>query len=132
MKTNQWLAGILLAISVGVPLGALAQPATKLVDGLDDDAIGIMWCSAVLFEESYWYEEGDAWSVYYDEVSYALELMARDIMEAEGWSQERQDALWETYDGAAFDLAETEDGTFLDLVGVCEDDFGHLAARPKK
>lgn len=132
MTTRHWMAAAALAVGLGLPAGASGQPTTKLVDGLDRSTIDTMWCSAILFEESFWYDEGESWGVYYDEVSYELEVMARDVMEAEGWSQERQDALWEEYDAAAYDLADAENGTFLDLVGDCEAEYGHLATRPSK
>ncbi|MCD7061081.1 hypothetical protein [Pelagibacterium xiamenense] len=110
----------------------VAQPTTKLVDGLEGADIDLMWCSAVLFEESFWYDEDAPWGIYYDELSYELEMTAREAMNVAGFSQERQDAVWETYDAAAFELAEAEDGTFLGLVDECESAYGHLATPPKK
>lgn len=118
-------------VALALSTNASAQPATKLTSGLDAETVKMLWCSAVFFEESYWYEEDNEWSTYYDDLSWSLEYRVSEFMDMAGLGEAEQDEIWDLYDTEAADIAENDEDRFLGMRNDCEDEYGDMVPRPK-
>lgn len=127
---NKLLAA--LAVSFALAGTAQAQPVTKLTANLDAETREQIWCSAVFFEESYWYEDDSDWGVYYDNLAFELDAMVMDTLDGMGMPIEEQDEIWDVYDSEAFELAEGDENGFLAQLNTCEEIYGDLIRKPKK
>lgn len=128
MRTILAPAALAMALALAGP--AAAQPALKLPVWLSGDVTGIMWCSAVFYEESFYWDEDPEVGRWYDELSIELEDQAETQLEREGRSRDQIDDLWEALDNTAEDLAaRDEDGYFAELEN-CETQFAGLIPHP--
>lgn len=125
---------LVAAILVSATLigSAQAQPVTKLTSKLDAATLEQLWCSAVFFEESYWYDDDAEWGVYYEDLAFELDDMVMGAFEGLGMPVDEQDEIWDIYDSEAYDLAEADEGAFLAQRTACETKFGDLIRKPKK
>ena len=120
-----------LALVAGLAGTAAAQPTAKGYL-LNDTMRQTLWCSAILYEESFWYEPDNPWSVYYDELSWALdETVYANLIKA-GATDIQYDDLWTLFDGEAYMLSSDDEEGFLAEVIACEDEFGHLVPAPEE
>ena len=119
------------ALAFGVVLAcagsAIAQPQTKLVNGLDKAMIQAIWCSALFFEESYYHETESEDALRYEDLAFDLGADIDTILlDEHGMRQEEVDEIWSIFDSAAYDLAEVDDEGFLTQVETCENNYDDL------
>ena len=131
MRTG--IAGLVagLALAAGFGGAAMAQPVAKGYL-LNDAMRQTLWCSAVLYEESFWYEEGNPWAAYYDDLSWELDGIVYGNLTKLGITDIQFDDLWMLFDEEAYDLSSSDADGFLAEVVACEDEFGHLVPIPEE
>lgn len=118
-----------LALALGLAGSVAAQPTAKAYL-LDDAMRQTLWCSAVLYEESFLYAEGSVWPEYYDALSWELDDSLYGVLVKKGVTDAQYSDLWSLFQGEAYALSATDDELFLGEVIACEEEYGHLIPRP--
>ena len=72
MKFSGYVLPISLVLGLAVAGGAAAQPQTKLVQDLPKSLVQAIWCSALFFEESYYYDDGSDDMMHYEDLAFDL------------------------------------------------------------
>lgn len=127
MKIRVWASAVAVAAVLAGSGAALAQPQTKLVSRLDKGFIQAIWCSSILFEESFFYEEGSDDGLDYETRAFEIggQVDAR-LLDEEGMSQAEVDEIWALFDEHAMTLAAEQEDDFLAQLESCEANFDTL------
>lgn len=116
-----------LAVSLVGAGGALAQPESKLVSRLDKAMVQAIWCSSLLFEESYYHETGSDEASRYEDLAFELgDAIDAMLLDEHGMRQAEVDEIWSMFDAGAYDLAEADEESFLAQLEICENNFDAL------
>lgn len=127
MKFSRHLLPVSLALALAGTGGAAAQPQTKLVQDLPKNLIQAIWCSALFFEESYYYEEGSDDAAHYEDMAFDLGAeIDTMLLEEHELRQEEVDEIWSLFDGGAYDLTMEDDESFLAQLELCENNYDAL------
>lgn len=127
MKFSSYLLPLALVLGLGGTGSAVAQPQTKLVQDLPKSLIQAIWCSALFFEESYYYEEGSEDAAHYEDLAFDLGAdIDTVLLEDHGLRQEEVDEIWSVFDGGAYDLTMEDDESFLAQLELCEANYDTL------
>lgn len=127
MKLGLLTPTLALAMVMATTGAGWAQPQTKLVSGLDKATIQAIWCSALLFEESYYHETDSEEAIRYETLAFDLGAdIDAMLMEDNGLRQVEVDEMWTVFDGAAYDLASSDEENFLAQLEMCETNYDDL------
>ncbi|SDG65644.1 hypothetical protein [Pelagibacterium luteolum] len=122
-KFSASLAVAALLVTTGT---AVAQPQNKLVSRLDKALIQAIWCSALLFEESFVYEAETDDAIRYENLSFDLGADIDAMLLEDGMRQAEVDEIWSVFDGEAMDLALMDSASFAAQLAVCETNYDSL------
>jgi hypothetical protein len=127
MKFSSYLLPLSLVLGLAGAGSAVAQPQTKLVQDLPKSLIQAIWCSALFFEESYYYDEGSEDMLHYEDLAFDLGADIDDVLlEDHGLRQEEVDEIWSVFDAGAYDLNREDDESFLAQLELCESNYDAL------
>jgi len=127
MKLGVLTPALGLAVVLATAGVAWAQPQTKLVSRLDKGTIQAIWCSALLFEESYYHDADSDEAIRYENLAFDLgDSIEALLLDEHGMRQEEVDEIWSIFDGGAYDLAEADDEGFLAQLEMCESNYDDL------
>ncbi|AEQ51523.1 hypothetical protein [Pelagibacterium halotolerans] len=127
MKFFRYLLPLSLILVLAGAGGAIAQPQTKLVQDLPKSLIQAIWCSALFFEESYYYDEGSEDMAHYEDLAFDLGAdIDTVLLEDHGLRQEEVDEIWSVFDSGAYDLTMEDDESFLAQLELCESAYDEL------
>lgn len=103
---------------------AYAQiPETKLTRTFTPATVQALWCSALMLEERYHYDEGTEEAVYWEEMAYALGDSLDELMAEEGLAPIESEEVWAIFDDAAIEFAENDSENYLTQLEGCEDAY---------
>ncbi|WP_338606740.1 hypothetical protein V6617_09450 [Pelagibacterium nitratireducens] len=127
MKFSGYVFPISLVLGLAVAGGAAAQPQTKLVQDLPKSLVQAIWCSALFFEESYYYDDGSDDMMHYEDLAFDLGAdIDTVLLEDHGFRQEEVDEIWSVFDAGAYDLTMEDDESFLAQLELCESNYDAL------
>lgn len=127
MKFSSYVLPLSLVLGLAGAGSAIAQPQTKLVRDLPKSLIQAIWCSALFFEESFYYEEGSDDATHYEDLAFDLGAdIDAALMDDHGLRQEEVDEIWSLFDSDAYDLTIEDDERFLAQLELCEANYDAL------
>lgn len=129
MMTTKWLAPLALTALLVTTGVAQAQPQSKLLQGLDKATIEALWCSSLLLEEAWYYDEDSDEAIEYENMAYDLGDNVEARLEARGLSEAEIEDVWTFFDEAAMDLATDDEDSFYRQLENCESNFDAMLNR---
>lgn len=127
MISLKWAVPLAAAMALVAGTGAHAQPQTKLTTGLGKSLIEAIWCSALLLEESYIYDDGSEDALHYEDLAFDLgEEIDALLTDEHGLRQVEVDEIWAVFDDEAYMLAGENEDRFLTELAACENNYETL------
>lgn len=118
---------LVFAMAMGAASPVAAQPQTKLVSGLDKQTVQAIWCSSLLFENSFFFDEGSDESLNYEDMDFDLgERIDTILRDDHGLRQEEIDEIWSIFDDGAYALNIDDQANFDAQLQACENGYAAL------
>lgn len=127
MSHLKWAMPLAVVAAFSAGSSAFAQPQTKLTTGLSKSLIQAIWCSSVLLEESFIYDEGSEDAVHYESLAFELGDEVDVLLKDEhNLRQAEVDELWALFDDEAYWLAGDNEDRFMTELRSCETSYDSL------
>jgi hypothetical protein len=110
-----------LVAAAAAALALAGSPAAA--QQLTPEQTVLVWCSALLWEESTWWQREDV-IVAYEQLSTELAFGAAVLLGQGGFTEPEVDMILNTFDGRAVELAANDTEAFVNAVIECEELFG--------
>lgn len=129
MIIGKWIAPLALTAMLAATGAAQAQPQSKLLQGLDKGTIEALWCSSLMLEEAWYYDEDSDEAIAYENMAYDLGDKVEPILEDRGLNDAEIEDVWTFFDEAAMDLAVDDEDSFYQQLESCETNFDAIMSR---
>jgi hypothetical protein len=114
---------IIAALTLASPAAFAQMPETKLARNLSEATVNAVWCSALMLEESYYYEEASEDAIYWEDMAYDLGEDLDEVMGEAGLPMVESEEIWAIFDSAAEDYAATDEDAYMAELEACEDAY---------